>query len=484
AGLELVGLEDLDDAGGISMRDFFFPEDQSRLVEEFFPRVIARGDGEVEVRFRHFQTGAAVWMLYRVFLLTNAAGEQIGLATVSRDISQRRQLEEDLRKLAAELSEANRRKDEFLAMLAHELRNPLAPILNGLQVLRLSKKDSPRDESTVEIMERQVHQMVRLIDDLLDVSRITRGKIELRRERIDLKSIVEHSVEAVRPISDRMGHQLSIALPPQPLLMDGDPTRLSQVVGNLLTNACKFTEPGGRIRITLEENESSGVIRVEDSGLGIDPAQLPRIFDLFTQLDATLEKSQSGLGIGLSLAKTLVEMHGGSIEAHSAGMGQGSEFVVRLPVLSQRTPAAPRETTTEAVATAVPLKILVVDDNRDSAESLALLLRLTGHDVLTAHDGLEAWESASQFKPHVVLLDIGLPKLNGYEVARRIREQPWGRLMILIALTGWGQDEDRRKSQDVGFNGHLVKPVDHASLNQLLSDLVQSGSSAGDAAPG
>jgi len=472
AGLELVGLDSLDIACQTPVREFFFTEDQSRMMNEFFPSVMEHGDGEVEVRFRQFKTGAAIWMLYRVFALTDSDGNRIGLATVSRDITQRRQLEDDLRKLAAELSETNRRKDEFLAMLAHELRNPLAPILNGLQVLRLTVGNNGQATSAYDMMDRQLGQMVRLIDDLLDVSRITRGKIELKRERIDLVSVVNQAVEAVRPLCDNMGHHLAVDLPPKSLYLQGDPTRLAQVVGNLLTNACKFTEQGGKIGVKLEHDDTHGIIRVRDNGVGINPDQLPRIFEMFTQLDATLERSQGGLGIGLSLAKTLVEMHDGTIEAHSTGMGQGSEFIVRLPLLSDRVTPVPQSINTPQSHGGTPRRILVVDDNRDSAESLAMLLRLLNNDVHAAHDGVEAVEMATRLKPDLILMDIGLPKMNGYEACGRIREQSWGKQITLIALTGWGQDDDRRKSKEAGFDGHLVKPVEHAALTKLLADLV------------
>lgn len=394
-----------------------------------------------------------------------------------RDITERKLLEDmqeastkELRQLAADLSEADRRKNEFLAMLAHELRNPLAPIRNALQIMRIAGGDSTATAAS-EMMERQVGQLVRLVDDLLDVSRITRGKIELRTGRIELASAVNHAVEAARPAYENSGVELTVTLPQQPIYLEGDPTRLAQVVGNLLNNACKFTDKGGHIELVVERKDELSIIRVTDSGIGIAPEQLPYIFDMFVQADTSLERATSGLGIGLTLVKSLVDMHGGTVEARSDGLGQGSEFVVRLPILSEaEKPAAPSEPVI-GMASAIPRRILVVDDNIDSAESLTLLLEITGHDVRMANDGLEAVEVAAVFRPEVILLDIGLPRLNGYEAAREIRQQPWGKNMTLIALTGWGQEEDRQRSKDAGFDGHMVKPVDHIELMKRLDGL-------------
>ncbi len=375
-----------------------------------------------------------------------------------------------LRKFANELSESDRRKDEFLAMLAHELRNPLAPIRNALQILRLTDDDDDAVKSAAEVMERQVGQMVRLVDDLLDVSRISRGKIELRRERIELASTVNDAIEAARSLARSLGHELTVTLPSQPVFLDADPVRLAQLVGNLLNNACKFTPRGGRISLMVAQDGEQLVLKVRDSGIGIAADQLTRIFEMFTQVDTSLERSQSGLGIGLTLVKNLVEMHGGTVEAHSAGVGQGSEFVVRLPIVADAMESPPTAVN-ESSFTSAP-RILVVDDNRDSADSLATLLKLAGSKTHTAYDGLEAVEAVAAFRPDVVLLDIGLPKLNGYEAARKIREQPQGDEIVLIALTGWGQETDRRRSSEAGFNRHLVKPVEYDQLTKLLSELV------------
>ncbi len=397
-------------------------------------------------------------------------GEVVGCVLVFRDITERKKGEEALRRLAADLSEADRRKDEFLATLAHELRNPLAPIRNALQILRLTGGNGQAVQPATEMMERQMGQMVRLIDDLLDVSRISRGKIELKKERVELASIIHHSVEAMHSLMQCKEHELTVTLPPQPIYLNADPTRLAQVLENLLNNGCKFTGNSGRIWLTVEQEGAQAVIRVRDTGIGIAAEDLPRIFDMFIQADTSLERQHSGLGIGLTLVKNLVEMHGGSVEVHSAGIDQGSEFVVRLPIMAE-TPKPPPEPAVYEATPARAGRILVVDDNLDSAESLAMLLRLTGNETHMAHDGEEAVEVAIKNMPDVILLDIGLPKLNGYEACRRIREQPCGKNMVIIALTGWGQEEDRRKSSEAGFNGHLVKPVAHDALMKLLTEL-------------
>jgi CheY-like chemotaxis protein len=352
-------------------------------------------------------------------------------------------------------------------MLAHELRNPLAPIRNAVQILRLKGEDETVTLLS-ETMERQVKQLVRMVDDLLDVNRISQGKIELRTTRIELATIVHQAVEAARPMCESNGHDLSVTLPGRPIFLDADPARLTQVLGNLLNNACKFTNNGGRITLSAEQQSNHVAIRVSDDGIGIATDQLTRIFELFAQVDTSLERSGSGLGIGLTLVKKLVEMHHGTVEAHSVGIGRGSEFVVRLPIAALE-PCPPVTTMSKPVKT-IGRRILVVDDNRDSAKTLAMLLKATGHETHVAFDGLEAVAAAESFRPEIVLLDIGLPKLNGYETAITIREQPWGKDMMLAALTGWGQDDDRQKSKDAGFDAHLVKPVDYAVLTKLLAE--------------
>ncbi|MEO8566987.1 MAG: ATP-binding protein [Betaproteobacteria bacterium] len=371
------------------------------------------------------------------------------------------------------MEEADHRKNEFLAMLAHELRNPLAPIHHALQIIKLMDGGGEALKSASEMMERQVDQMTRLVDDLLDMSRISRGKIELRKGPVDLVSVVNQAIEAVRPSIASMSQKLTVALPAQAVHVDGDAARLAQVVGNLLNNACKFTGKGGRIRLTVERDRDQAVIRVQDNGIGIATDQLSRIFEMFTQVDTSIERAQSGLGLGLPLVKTLIELHGGTVEAQSAGLDQGSEFTVRVP-LTLAVPAAPVHRSVSKTEVMTPRRILVVDDNHDSANSLAELLKLTGNETHTAFDGLEAVETAATFRPDVVLLDIGLPRMNGYEAARRIRDQPWGKNIVLLALSGWGQDEDRQKSKDAGFNDHLLKPVSYPVLLNVLSTSANS----------
>jgi len=448
---------------------FIHPDDVEENVRVWQRSIDTGAPFHFEHRFRRAD-GEYRWHLSRAVPLWDAEDKVVMWVGSNTDIHEQRQTANQLRQYAADLSEADRRKNEFLAMLAHELRNPLAPIRHAVQILRLTGGDAQAVSAASEMLERQISQMVRLVDDLLDVSRISRGKIELRKEQVELAPIVNQAVEAARLLVECMEHELAVSLPTQPLYLNADPTRLAQVVGNLLNNACKFTNKGGRIWLTVEREAEQAVIRVRDNGIGVAADQLSRIFDMFTQVDTTLERSASGLGIGLSLVKNLVEMHDGTVEVHSAGVGQGSEFVVRLPILAETAKPAPEPTVSEPM-TMTARRILVVEDNRDSAESLAMLLTLTGNETHTAYDGLEAVEAAATFRPDVVLLDIGLPKMNGYEAARKIREQPWGKKMVLVALTGWGQEEDRQKSRDAGFDGHLVKPVDQAALTKLLAEL-------------
>lgn len=470
AGLDMIGLESIEEARSVTLTAFFFPEDQARIVQEFLPTVLREGHGEIEVRFRHFKTGHARWMAYKVLTLPDASGSPMGFATVSQDITERKRLEDNLRGLATDLSEADRRKNEFLAMLAHELRNPLAPISNAARALRLGGRDGDALQSASEMLTRQVGQMSRLVDDLLDVNRITRGRIELRKERIELAPIVSQAVEAARPLYKSMDHELTVTLPEEPMLLDADPMRLAQVVGNLLNNAGKFTDKGGHVWLSVEREGDQAVIRVRDNGIGIAQEDIPGLFEMFAQVDTSLERSRGGLGIGLTLVKTLVEMHGGAVDAHSNGLGRGSEFTVRLPVLSDASRPAPEP----ALAGPLPStgrRVLIVDDSMDGAESLAILLQLGGHETHTAHDGVQAIEAVERIRPDVVLLDIGLPGMNGYEVCRRLRQEPWGKDLVLMALTGWGQDEDRHRSKEAGFDVHLVKPVDYDGLLKLLASV-------------
>ena len=404
--------------------------------------------------------GSRVWIDARVTTVKDAAGRVAGVLGLSHDVSERKRAEDALR-------EADRKKDEFIALLAHELRNPLAPIRNGLQVLRLSADPAARDRARA-MMDRQLAHMVRMIDDLLDVSRIGRHKMELRRGRTTLAEVVASAVETARPAIDAAGHDLTVALPADPIPLDADLTRLAQVFSNLLTNSAKYTPRGGRIWVSAESGGGAVVVSVRDTGIGIPAESLPTIFDMFSQVDRTIERSTGGLGIGLALVKGLVEMHGGTVAAASDGSGRGSTFTVTLPVPADRAWAAPPAAGGGDHARGPGRRILVADDNRDGAESLSDMLRLLGHEVATAHDGLEAVEAAERFRPGVILMDIGMPRLNGLEATRRIRGEAWGRSMTVIALTGWGQEHDRERSRAAGCDGHLVKPVSLPDLEQVL----------------
>jgi two-component system, chemotaxis family, CheB/CheR fusion protein len=462
---------------------------QERYDEETFILERIRRSEAVESfdTVRRRKDGALLDVSVTVSPIRDSHGRVVGASKIARDITERTHADQVMR-------EADRHKNEFLAMLAHELRNPLAPILVSIEIMRRARRTevsdqerldlSPRVDHALDVLQRQVAQMVRLVEDLLDAGRISRGKIDLRRERVELSSIVQHAVDAARPLTERRRQQLTVLLPTVPVYLSADPTRLAQIVGNLLNNACKFTDRGGHIWLTVERSEESGpgdgegtpnrlapeiVIRVRDSGIGIAADRLEGIFDMFTQIDVSLERSVAGLGIGLTLVKTLAEMHGGTVEATSPGVGYGSEFIVRLPIVIDAPLPAP---TTTIDATVAPLRILIVDDNRDSADMLAMLLKFNGHETHTAHDGLAAVEATNRLDPDVVVLDIGLPGLNGYDAARRIREQNGGKgRPLLVALTGWGQDEDRRRSEEAGFDAHLVKPVDERVLRKLLAEL-------------
>jgi PAS domain S-box-containing protein len=365
------------------------------------------------------------------------------------------------------LHNADRRKDEFLATLAHELRNPLAPLRNALEVMKFDSADKSTIEEARKIMERQVDQMSRLVDDLMDVSRITRDKLALRKERVELAAVLNGAVETRRPLIDAGGHELSVTLPAQPLFLDADPTRMAQIFSNLLNNSAKYTEDGGKIAIVAERQGNEAVVAVRDNGVGISCEALAHVFDMFRQLDGSLERAQGGLGIGLTLVRRLVELHGGSINAQSEGPGKGSEFVVRLPLAPRQTRAPKSDGATKSPA-ATKRRIMVVDDNHDSAETMSVLLRTKGHEVCIASDGLEAIDRAAEFLPDVILMDVGMPKLNGYDATQRLRQVSCGKDALIIALTGWGQEGDVQRSIEAGCSAHLVKPVDLAALERLL----------------
>ncbi|WAS99346.1 PAS domain-containing protein [Nannocystis punicea] len=393
-------------------------------------------------------------------------GEGDRVAILFTDISARLSAEAERERLVEELRDADRKKDDFIALLAHELRNPLAPLRTGLQVMRLAGGNVDVVARTRAMMDRQLSHMVRLIDDLMDVSRISRNKLELRRERVLLADVIGSAVETARPQIEAANHDLQVSLPAGPVFLDADLTRLAQVFSNLLTNSAKYTAPGGRIRLDARRLGGEIVVTVRDNGIGIPAYALSSIFDMFSQIDRTLERTAGGLGLGLALVKGLVEMHGGSVTAASEGEGRGSVFTVRLPVLADRAHAD------EADAGAVPsgpaCRVLVVDDNQDGAGAMAMMLEMLGHEVRTAHDGVEAIEAAEDFRPHVILMDVGMPRLNGLDATRRIREQAWGKDIAIVALTGWGQEADRARSKAAGCDCHLVKPVNLEDLERLL----------------
>ena len=384
---------------------------------------------------------------------------------------ERTRAEEAVRASARRLEEADRRKDQFLATLAHELRNPLAPMRNALHFMQLRGSRDPDMQNARDMIDRQVRQMVRLVDDLMEVSRITLGQIQLQSEVVSLALVITNAVEVSHPLIDAARHRLTVELPAEPLYVEGDNTRLSQVLQNLLNNAAKYTPPGGQITLRAERDGDFAVLRVRDTGIGIPPAMLDRVFEMFTQVDRGSALSQGGLGIGLALAQQLTQMHGGRIEVTSDGTGLGSEFSVRLPLCAAPSLAAEIADRAGAFHRPARRRVLVADDNIDGAESLRLNLEIQGHDARAVFDGAAALSLAEDFRPHVMVLDLGMPKLDGYQVCRRVRERPWGDEVTVIALTGWGQEQDRRRTLEAGFDHHLVKPVDPAFLAKLIDEV-------------
>jgi signal transduction histidine kinase len=384
-------------------------------------------------------------------------------------------LERRVAQRTEELEEASRRKDQFLAVLAHELRNPLAAIRMAAQSVSLSDSTQQERDRWTTVIERQVGHLSRLIDDLVDVSRITRGTIELQRKPIEIGGVVAEAIEAARPIIEDRKHELILNMPEKPVRVFGDAARLVQVIANLLHNAAKFTPKGGAITLTAEPQGDQLALRVKDNGIGIDPEMLPRVFEMFSQVGRPLDRPSAGLGIGLALARTLVELHGGTVSAESEGRGAGTELTVRLPMLDLPGEVQPSKTGLPQAANLKPSRILVVDDNADAADALAFMLRAAGHEVNTANDGVEALTISPTFLPEIVLLDLGMPNLNGYATAHRMREEPWGQNIMLVALTGWGQPKDRDRTSRAGFNAHLVKPVGVDELFGTLAQLRQPG---------
>ncbi len=401
----------------------------------------------------------------------DSAGEVVAVAGTTRDVTDRQAVEQALRQQAESLAESDRAKDEFLATLSHELRNPLAPLRNSLALLRRFDEGGARAEPVHAVMERQLNHLVRLVDDLLEVSRISRGTLSLRKERVELAAVVQSAVETSEPLMGAAGHLLQVHLPAEPLWIEGDPVRLAQIVANLLNNAAKYSEDGGTVTVRARTEDAKVAVSVRDTGIGIEPDLLPRMFGMFTRGHRDSGRAQGGLGIGLALSRRLAEMHGGTLEGFSEGAGMGSEFIVRLPLAQAPEPPSrpaatkPRSTDLGGVA------VLVVDDNRDAGDSLGQVLSLLGAEVRVARDGREALETFALFQPSVVLLDIGMPEMNGYEVARAIRSRFPQARTTLVALTGWGQEDDRRRAHDAGFEHHLVKPADLDALRALLASV-------------
>jgi PAS domain S-box-containing protein len=430
-------------------------------------------------RIDHFDTvrvtkdGRRVAISLTVSPVRGVDGRVIAASKVARDISGRKLAEQRLRQSEEALRLADRRKDEFLALLAHELRNPLAPIRYALAANKKPGRTPEQCRRAEEIIERQVTHMSRLLDDLLDISRITRGALGLKKTRAELTSVIGAAIETARPILDEKQHTLLLDLPSQPVQLEADVVRLAQIFSNLLINAAKYTDPGGRIQLRAVQQDTEVIVSVSDNGIGIAAEMLPQVFNMFFQSHSALGRAEGGLGVGLSLVRGLLALHGGSVEARSEGPGRGSEFIVRLPLGAVTQPGGDVGAGVEPLSADAGLKILVVDDNRDAADSCAMLLEASGHHVQTAYTGRKALELALAFRPHAMLLDIGLPDVDGYKLAAQVRATPWGRSTVLVAVTGWGQEEDRQRAAAAGFDQHLVKPISAETVETLLQSLAR-----------
>ncbi|HEV3439035.1 MAG TPA: PAS domain S-box protein [Gemmata sp.] len=443
------------------------PDDRDRTRQAVERAIRERVPYEIDYRTVDPATGEIKWVRARGATAYGPSSDPVRFDGVTMDVTVHKKAEESLR-------EADRKKDEFIALLAHELRNPLAPIRNGLQVVRLAGGNPDIIARARTMMERQLSHMVRLVDDLLDVSRISRNKMELQRGHVLLADVVMNAIETARPLIDAEGHELVVSLPQRPISLYADVTRLAQVFSNLLVNSAKYTPPGGRIWLSAKQDDRAVTVSVRDTGIGIPSVFLENIFDMFSQVDRSIERRNGGLGIGLALVKGLVEMHGGTVSATSEGEGKGSTFTIKLPMLMETSDSALDVVFDNGQAATGPRRrILVADDNLDGAESMAEMLRCVGDEVWTANDGLEAVAATEAFRPEIILMDIGMPRLNGLDATRRIREQPWGKVVAIIALTGWGQDGDRERSREAGCDGHLVKPVNLTDLEKMLAEVLR-----------
>lgn len=449
---------------GFELAELMRGTERTRHIPIIF---LTAGSADYQRRFRGYETGAVDFIQKPIEADILRSKAQVFFDLYYQQMLLIRQRDE-LRRNAEALREADRRKDEFLATLAHELRNPLAPIRNGLQVLRMAPNSAAAEEVR-DMMERQLTHLVRLIDDLLDVSRVSQGKIDLQREHVSVQTILQSAMEVSRPLIEQRKHTLRTHIPDEELWLQGDSTRLAQIIGNLLNNAAKYTPEGGKITLSVKTDQENVVISVADNGLGIAPDMLTKIFGLFTQVDNDLSRTQSGLGIGLALVKRLVEMHYGKIDAYSKGLGHGSIFSVYLPLSTPAIKATPKHNPSTVTRDGEPLRVLVVDDNIASAQTTGWMLELIGHEYHLAHDGIEALELAKKMLPDVVMLDIGLPGMNGYEVCKALRADPRFKNTVIIAQTGWGQERDRQLAVDAGFNYHLLKPIDLDKLTQQLA---------------
>jgi len=469
AGRRMAGLGPHTNIAAWRMIDFFPREDRPFVIGQVMAALTGeQAEWEGELRLARPGGEAPLPVYFKGFAVRDGDGNNLGLATITRDITQQKRAEDELRRVAADLSEADLRKSEFLATLAHELRNPLAPIRTGLDLLRMNAGDAAAARRVHGMMDRQLRHLIHLVDDLLDIARITRGKIELKKEAVPLHTVVGMAVETSAALVEAHGHRLEVDLPPDALELDADVTRMVQVLSNLLNNAAKYTPQGGTIRLAAWREDGQAVISVTDSGIGIAPDAIGSVFEMFTQVRGSLDRAQGGLGIGLSLVRRLVELHGGRVSAFSGGTGLGSTFTVRLPLRPGSAHAAPDSAGPALGAGGGPLRVLVVDDNHDAAESLAALLELLGHTTRVAHDGPEGLFLAEEFQPDLAFLDIGLPGMNGYDLAGAIRRMGTLQQVVLIALTGWGAHSDQQQSQEAGFDQHLTKPVSLEALEQAL----------------